>query len=128
MNTRIKELRKTLKLTQEDFGSRVGVKGNTIGNYELSLRNPSDAVIHSICREFNVNEDWLRFGKGDMFLPFGDEVAEAVSRLLDESNPFYDLILDIMQTFNQLDDKGKQVFCDAAESLAERIAKRKKED
>lgn len=128
MNTRIKELRKTLKLTQEDFGSRVGVKGNTIGNYELSLRNPSDAVIRSICREFNVNEDWLRFGKGDMFLPFKDEVAETLAQLLEVSNPFYDLILDMMVSFNELDDKGKQAICDYTTLLAERMAKRKKED
>lgn len=126
MNTRIKELRKILKLTQEDFGSRVGVKGNTIGNYELSLRNPSDAVIHSICKEFNVNEDWLRFGKGDMFLPFKGEVAETLAQLLEVSNPFYDLILDMMVSFNELDDKGKQVICDYTSILAERIAKRKK--
>lgn len=128
LNARIKELRKTLKLTQEEFGSRVGVKGNTIGNYELSLRNPSDAIIHSMCREFNVNEDWLRYGKGEMFLPPEDEVAEMVSQLLEVSNPFYDLILDMMASFNELDDKGKQAICDYTALLAERMAKRKKED
>lgn len=128
LNARIKELRKTLKLTQEEFGSRVGVKGNTIGNYELSLRNPSDAIIHSMCREFNVNEDWLRHGKGEMFLPPEDEVTEMVSQLLEVSNPFYDLILDMMVSFNELDDKGKQAICDYTALLAERMAKRKKED
>lgn len=129
LNARIKELRKTLKLTQEEFGSRVGVKGNTIGNYELSLRNPSDAIIHSICREFNVNEDWLRHGKGEMFLPVEDEVGEIVSKLVDESNPFYDLIIDIMHTFNNLDDKGQEIICNFTADLAKRIAeKEKKED
>lgn len=67
MKERIKELRRILKLNQADFGSRVGVKGNTIGNYELGLRNPSEAVIFSICREFNINETWLRTGEGEMF-------------------------------------------------------------
>jgi transcriptional regulator with XRE-family HTH domain len=129
LNARIKELRKTLKLTQEEFGSRVGVKGNTIGNYELSLRNPSDAIIHSMCREFNVNEDWLRHGKGEMFLPVEDEVGEIVSKLVDESNPFYDLIIDIMHTFNNLDDKGQEIICNFTADLAKRIAeKEKKED
>lgn len=70
MKERIKKIRKTLKLTQSEFGASVGVKGNTIGNYEMGLRVPSDAVIFSICREFNVNEDYLRNGKGDMFLSF----------------------------------------------------------
>lgn len=70
MKERIKKIRKTLKLTQSEFGASVGVKGNTIGNYEMGLRVPSDAVIFSICREFNVNEDYLRNGEGDMFLSF----------------------------------------------------------
>ncbi|NSG58774.1 helix-turn-helix transcriptional regulator [Anaerostipes hadrus] len=128
MNTRIKELRKTLKLTQEEFGSRVGVKGNTIGNYELSLRNPSDAIIHSMCREFNVNENWLRSGEGEMFLPVEDEVGEVVSKLVDESNPFYDMIIDIMHTFNNLDDKGQEIICNFTSDLVDRMAKRNKQD
>lgn len=68
MNNRIKEIRKALNLTQSEFGAKVGVKGNTIGNYEIGLRTPSDAVIFSICREFNVNEEWLRNGTGEMFV------------------------------------------------------------
>ena len=129
MNTRIKAIRKSLKLTQEDFGSRVGVKGNTIGNYELSLRNPSDAVIHSICREFNVNENWLRTGEGEMFLPPTDELGDLVGRLVaDRSSEFNSIILDIMRSLDQLDDKGKEIFCKTVEDMAERIVKRKKED
>ena len=69
MNERIKELRKSLGLTQLEFGEQVGVKANTIGNYEIGLRTPSDAVIRAICREFNVNENWLRTGEGEMFNP-----------------------------------------------------------
>lgn len=57
MKDRIREIRKNNKMNQAEFGARLGVKGNTIGNYELGLRNPSDAVIFSICREFNINEE-----------------------------------------------------------------------
>lgn len=75
MKERIKAVRKypDINLSQEEFGRRVGVKGNTIGNYELGLRNPSEAVIFSICREFNINEDWLRTGNGDMFNPISED-------------------------------------------------------
>lgn len=68
MLNRIRELRKNLKMTQSEFGNKIGVKGNTITNYETGLRNPSEAVIFSICREFNVNEEWLRNGVGEMFI------------------------------------------------------------
>jgi transcriptional regulator with XRE-family HTH domain len=67
MKNRIKQIRKEYGLTQVEFGERIGVKGNTVTNYETGLRNPTDAVILSICREFNVNEEWLRTGNGKMF-------------------------------------------------------------
>ena len=69
MKDRVKEIRKYFHLNQADFGAKVGVKGNTIGNYEIGLRSPSDAVIFSICREFGVNEGWLRTGEGEMLIP-----------------------------------------------------------
>lgn len=64
---RIKLIRREKKITQVEFGEIIGVKGNTVTNYETGLRTPTDAVIKSICREFNVNEVWLRTGKGEMF-------------------------------------------------------------
>ena len=92
------------------------------------MRNPSDAIIHSMCREFNVNETWLRSGKGEMFLPQEDEVSEIVSHLLDESNPFYDMILDIMHTFNNLDDKGQEIICNFTSDLVDRMAKKENKE
>lgn len=68
MKERIKEIRKAAGMTQADFGKKIGVKGNTVTNYETGLRTPTDAVILSICREFGVNEEWLRNGTGEMFL------------------------------------------------------------
>lgn len=67
MNERIRRLRKYLKLNQNEFAKKIGLAPNTITNYETGRRNPSDAIIFSICREFNINEEWLRTGTGDMF-------------------------------------------------------------
>ena len=74
MNERIKKLRKQyLDMTQKEFGERIGVKGNTIAQYEMGRNEPIDAVISLICREFNVNEEWLRNGTGEMFVQMDDE-------------------------------------------------------
>jgi len=88
MNERLKKLRKTLDLTQQKFGERIGVKGNTIAQYELGRNEPIDAVINLICREFNVNEEWLRSGTGDMFLPVdrNADIAKLTKMLLDEES------------------------------------------
>lgn len=64
LNNRIFELRKTLDLNQTEFGRRIGVKQGSVAAYESGARTPIDAVITSICREFNVNEVWLRTGEG----------------------------------------------------------------
>lgn len=67
MHERIKEIRKRLDLTQQEFASRIGVKRNTVATYEMGRSAPSDAAISLICREFNVSENWLRTGSGEMF-------------------------------------------------------------
>jgi len=67
LKNRIKELRKELNLNQTDFGDKIGVKQGSVAGYESGARTPIDAVITSICREFGVNELWLRQGVGEMF-------------------------------------------------------------
>ena len=73
MKSRIKLLRKTLGLSQADFGAKIGVKQTTIAGYENGIRIPLDAVISSMHREFGVSEDWLRTGNGDMFVAMPED-------------------------------------------------------
>ena len=77
---RIKELRKALKLTQAAFAERIGIRQNSVAVIEIGKNTPSDQTIAFICREFRVNEEWLRTGAGDMFVPtpasIVDELAE----------------------------------------------------
>lgn len=132
MNKRIKEIREYSKLTQDEFGKKIGSARNTIANYENGNRKPSNSVILSICREFNVNEEWLRSGQGDMFikrLPV-DEVSDYVEELLEysgEGNPFFDIIIEMMKTYKELDDKSQVVIRNYFGSIKESINK-KKED
>lgn len=73
MHERLKQLRFELKLTQQEFSERIGVKRGTLANYELGRNEPIDAVISLICREFRVNEHWLRNGVGEMFETLDEE-------------------------------------------------------
>lgn len=127
MYERIKQLRKNLGLNQTEFGERIGIKQGSVAGYESGARTPLDAVINSICREFDVNEDWLRTGEGEMYikkLPT-DEVAEFVAELLDndDSNPFYTMIINMMRTYHNLDDKSKVVVKDFFAKLREDVQK-----
>lgn len=81
MNERIRKLRRELDLTQQEFADRIGIKRGTIANYEIGRNEPVDAVVSLICREFNVNEEWLRNGTGEMFLPdTNDELGALAER------------------------------------------------
>lgn len=67
MNERIALVRKSLGLTQEKFAEQVGLSRNFMWMIESGTRVPSDRTVSDICREFNVNETWLRTGEGEMF-------------------------------------------------------------
>lgn len=64
MGDQIKALRKALGLTQEEFAKKLAVPRNSIAGYEIGRREPSKAMVALICREFGVNEIWLRTGEG----------------------------------------------------------------
>lgn len=61
---RLKKLRKNLGMTQDEFSKKIGLARNSIANYEIGRREPTNAIIVSLCREFGVNEIWLRTGEG----------------------------------------------------------------
>lgn len=80
MRERIKSLRKALGLTQQEFADKLGVKRGGIANYEIGRNEPADSVISLICREFDVNEEWLRSGIGEMFIEKTED--EEISEML----------------------------------------------
>jgi len=90
MKDRIKEIRKSLGLTQQEFADKTGLKRNSVANYEIGRNNPIDPVIKSICREFGVNEMWLRTGEGEMFATLDpeDEYIINISKIDMTDNKF----------------------------------------
>lgn len=73
LKDRIKLIRKNAGLTQEAFAQQLGIKRNTVATYETTPKIPMESIITSICREFNVNENWLRTGEGEMYCYANDD-------------------------------------------------------
>lgn len=110
MKDRIKKLRKELDLTQQAFADKIGMKQNTIAQYEMGRTTPSDAIIFSICREFDVNEEWLRTGEGEMFEQMTDQqkILRYTALLLkDKDSLIANAIQTLIVTYEQLDDTSK---------------------
>lgn len=83
MHERLKRIRKRFDMTQKEFAETLHIKQNTVASYEMGRITPSDSVIAGICREFGVNEEWLRTGSGgddNMFLPEPENELEAFAR------------------------------------------------
>lgn len=89
MNERIRKLRKQLNLTMEKFGQKLGVKKNTVSQWESGANSLTDQMFKSICREFNVNEEWLRSGKGEMFMSSTGNELDALVKKYNLSHGIY---------------------------------------
>ena len=88
MNTRIKEIRKSFHLTQDDFAGRIGLSKNFVWMMENGERVPSDRTISDICRIFSINEKWLRSGEGEMKLELtkNQEIAQFLNDVMAEDD------------------------------------------
>lgn len=118
MNERIKELRKALGLTLEEFGSRIGMGKSSVSKIEKGLNGTTDQTIRSICREFNVNEAWLRTGDGDMF---DQDQPSILSRLADE----YKLTAreqSALSAFLELSDSDRAAIMRYVDKLVEKFS------
>nr|DAL09987.1 MAG TPA_asm: Helix-turn-helix XRE-family like protein [Caudoviricetes sp.] len=81
-NERVKEVRKTLGLTLEKFGERIGVTRGSMSNIENGNRNLTEQMTKSICREFSVDYIWLTTGDGEMFVDTDDDFIERIDRIM----------------------------------------------
>lgn len=105
---RIKEIRNALHLTLEQFGSKVGVTKGAMSNIEKGNRNVTEQIRKAICREFNVNYDYLIYGEGEMF-------SDLPQTVLDELCKQYDCDIDdrsIIEEYLKLDVASRKVLKD----------------
>lgn len=119
MKDRIKKIRKELDLTQQEFADRIGIKRNSVAKYETGENAPSVASISLICREFNVNEEWLRTGKGEMFIPQtrDEQIASFIGSIqMEENNSFKKRLISVLAN---LTEEQWELLADIAEKLAD---------
>ena len=117
MKDRIKKIRKELDLTQQEFADRIGIARGNIAAYEVGNNAPSDSVISLICREFSVNENWLRTGEGDMFMELSrdEQIEEFIGNLLQgEEDSFKRRLISGLAA---LDENGWKVLEDFLDSI-----------
>lgn len=122
MNSRIKQIRQhpNIDLSQEAFGKRLGITGAAISRLESGDRNITDQIMRAICREFNVSEDWMRTGKGEMFLELSED-AEFVKLMVEIQVSNDDFIKSLLSSYWSLTDSEKA----AIHKLVDGIIKKK---
>lgn len=120
MNERLKRLRKTLGLSQEEMGKKIGVGKTSISKLESGENNPSERTVLLICTTFNVNETWLRTGEGEMFEPLSrsETIAKFAGELMkDEDDSFR---RQLVEALAQLDEKEWEVLAGIAKKLTKK--------
>lgn len=125
MNERIARVRKHAGLTQEEFGARIGnLSRNYIWMIEKGDRTPSDRTISDICREFNIDEDWLRTGKGNMLLQRSrdEELSAFFGDLLSGTPDFKRRLISVL---SRLDETEWELLEKMAQKLVLEMQKEK---
>lgn len=126
MKDRLKEIRKTNTnwKTQDDFADFLGISKSNLSSYEAGRRTPSDAVIQLICQKCNVNENWLRTGIGEMFVP--ETKDEQISKMLADVLKCEDSDFKkrLIVALSKMDDAG----WDSLEKFIDSIANQKEKE
>lgn len=114
---RIKEVRKRAGERQSQFAENLGVKEATVTSWETGARNPSEAVMINICNKYNVNEEWLRTGDGEMSVPItrDEEIEIFIGKMLrDEPDSFKKRLISVLAKLSEsewevLEEKLKEI-------------------
>lgn len=123
-NERLGILRKKLDLTLEKFGEKIGVTGSAVGNIEKGRRTLTEQVVKSVVREFNVNEDWLRTGVGEMFI----ESKESHLSELAKQYALDDMEVKIVEAFLELSPDKRAAIKEYVSVLAKSFVEKSEEE
>ncbi|HBI59880.1 MAG TPA: XRE family transcriptional regulator [Lachnospiraceae bacterium] len=110
---RVKNIRKTLKLTLEEFGKKVGVTKQTVSRIENGVNNLTDQMARSICREYNVNYDYLIYGEGEIF----DTLPQTTLDELCKQYNCDELDRSLIEEYLKLDPASRKVLKDYIKNI-----------
>lgn len=119
MNDRIKKLRKTLKMSQDEFAKKLGYTRGKITNIELNKTEPEEPFIDLICQVFNVNKEWITLGEGEMFAEMSREeyIAKFVGSVLrDKEETFKKRYISML---SKLDEDGWKALEQVAKAMGQ---------
>ena len=120
--TRIRKIFNTSDKTQTEIGKLINKTPQYVWRIlNIDNINPSKSTIKDICREFNINEDWLRYGTEPMKKIINENDTEYIKGLVSEDNPFFDIIKGIIKTYNSLDKKSQEILQDFSENLLKEL-------
>lgn len=122
MKDRIKKIRTDAGLNQTDFAKKLSISRSAVCKIESGENNPSEQTLKLIQADFSVNENWLRTGEGEPYMPPGDDRAGYISDLLEgKDDEFCDMVVQVVKTYSDLDEKSKAVLREFAKKLADNI-------
>lgn len=114
---RLKYIRKTLNLTQKNFAKEIGMSQSGYGQIEIGDRPISDRLIKSICMAFNVNENWLRTGEGEMFI----KVEDSIFKQLSEKYNLNEKDLSFIKHYLNMNPQNRQYLLNMILNMADAI-------
>lgn len=117
LQDRIKFLREDRDLNQVAFGNKIGVKKSTVSGYESGRRTPNEAVLKSICREFNVSRAWLENGIGDIYNNMDIDLLNKVDEIISGEDEFYK---NLLRTIVNLSDEDLLLFKKMVDNLTKK--------
>nr|DAF45966.1 MAG TPA: helix-turn-helix domain protein [Myoviridae sp. cthAo37] len=131
MKDRIVSIRKESGLTQEEFGKELNLSQNYVWMLESGKRAPSARTIIDLCKKFQISEEWLRTGEGEMKAPMTKqaEIATITAQLFhkEETDPeTYNFLIELNKYLLQLDETQMQAVLDMVRKLNAAISKGEK--
>ena len=117
--SRVKEIRKNLKLNQTEFGNRLGVSVDVVSNIEIGRVDLKPYMAKLICQTFNVSPIYLEKGEGEMFT----DTEETLLEELQKSYQLNDDEVDIVKNFIQLDEDSRNFIIELTRNLAKGLGK-----